>query len=846
MKSAAAGRLSRFWSEFLSCTCAEAALAWIVLALGSGFWLGRHLTVQGTATLIAFFVVPHGACRLVRRRRGPGWSGLLLQIVAGNLAAVFLYAALRALLPGVVGRGTFASFAAGFALLQLLLLGVLARTGRGDPASRGPEALRWTLLAAGVLVLHRPLLSTGGVGAGDAYWYTTMVADFVTQWRAGVFPAFVGQSEYAFNGAISPLRLAPALQHFAGLVDLATFRSLSVHGILNLTLLACYAGGVFTCYRCLRAIEPRAPGLALLLAALYGCCPGVLALAYAGDLFMSVTTLPFVPLLFYGAWRTLSDGRTESTLLMSAAAAALWYCHPPIALWGTLLAGVTQAVRLTRDFRQPRVWGQWLLGGGCFLLLALYCFVSVKSTGIPAYPVPLPVLIENLQLAFPGAWHPVSTPLTEQSDYQLGWSLWVVLFLGCAALPFARPRLPGTALLVATLVLLAFLLPVPWLLPHLWRAVPTAVSEITFVWPMQRFYVLLGALAVFLAFATLAPFSVRRRGAGALLLLVLAGGLAWSGREAGKFQRHALLSAEVPASAGRKLLPENRLLTRYSFNPFRDIPSYFSHSFIDARLANRLLDPGDRHELAANDTAVSSAGVAGPVLAQGSFALDRPDPAAPTLVLSPGFRLEPHRFYLLTFAFAHPEYVGALILRGDRFARTYWLPDSAYDAKTVSASRAFGAKPGLRHSVTLWTSGDRPEDLSLEFFFSDAGPNPPPTAFASYEFREFDPGKLPIVVETWAPYRARVNAPSAALLETPRLFTAGYRARVNGATVPVTKSPDALVMFPVPAGESSVELSYPGTPVLRLAYFASFAGWLAFAAVCLLRRRRAAGPAAAT
>ena len=57
------------------------------------------------------------------------------------------------------------------------------------------------------------------------------------------------------------------------------------------------------------------------------------------------------------------------------------------------------------------------------------------------------------------------------------------------------------------------------------------------------------------------------------------------------------------------------------------------------------------------------------------------------------------------------------------------------------------------------------------------------------------------------------------------MFLPGYTARVNGKPVETRASPDNLVMFPVPAGDSVVELSYRGQPLLRGTYFFSLGCW---------------------
>jgi hypothetical protein len=815
----------QLWLFPLSFIVADFVLAGIVFVIGSLFWLEHPLPAMGMAGMGLIILACHGLAFTYIQRSPRRFSLLAGKIILGNVLAVVAYGLLHGQFDHAVSRATFAGFLAVFAAVQT---GLHLWYRRADKATPGLalEPLRWMLLAAAVLVLHRLLLTTGSIGAGDAYWYSIMTADFVSQWRAGVFPVFAGQTEFAFNGAISPLRVAPALQHFAGIVDLVTFHSLPFHGILNLSLLASFAGGAFACYGCLRAIEPRTPWLALVLSLLFSACPGVLALAYVGDLFMSVTTLPFVPLVLYGAWRTLTKGDLKAVLIMVAAAAALWYCHPPIALWATIVAAITQLLRMVRDGGKLQTWRHWLLGVACFGGLSLYCFVSVLTLGIPAYPVYRPVLIENLQNAFPGALLPVSATLIELSDYQLGWTLWAALLAGAVGLAFVRPRLPALALFCAALVLLAFLLPVPWLLKTLWMSVPQVICDITFMWPMQRFYVLLAGLAVFLVIATLGPVSARHRWVGALLLLLSIGGAAWSGREAVRFQQHAARSISLPTQARQQHLPQNRILTRYSFNPFRDTPPYFSHGFIDPQLPNRLLAPGTFAELASNRAGIETGPALGAIQAEGVLTATRPDPTAGILILKPGFRLEPHRHYVLKMAFEHPDFVGGLSFRGERMARLYWLPNSGYDTKTTSPSRAFGALPGQQHSITLWTDRDVPEDINLQFFFTGELPTGEVPVFGRYELREFEPSKLPISVEQWAPYQARVDTPVPAWLETPRMFTDGYRARVNGQEVEVARSPDALVMFPVPAGANRVELAYTGPRLLRVAYFLSLASWL--------------------
>jgi hypothetical protein len=108
-----------------------------------------------------------------------------------------------------------------------------------------------------------------------------------------------------------------------------------------------------------------------------------------------------------------------------------------------------------------------------------------------------------------------------------------------------------------------------------------------------------------------------------------------------------------------------------------------------------------------------------------------------------------------------------------------------------------------------------------------------------------------VAIESWTPYRARVTSTGEAWLETPRIFIEGYRAWVDGNPVEASRSPEGLVMIPVPAGASVAELSYQGPFVLRLAYWTALAGWIGLGftlvrpMVTSTRARPLAGPAVA-
>ena len=167
--------------------------------------------------------------------------------------------------------------------IPLLALAIQWPTGLGRA-----EILRVLGLFAVGLAVASPFVTERGVGVGDAWNYADAVADGVIQVRAGVLPVEVGQSEYAFNGRVHPLRTAPYFIYGTGLLDLLTGHRLTTWGLQNLLLAGSLVGGAGSAYLCLRRLPGTGPWTAWWLAVLYLLSPGLLAAAYGMDLFMTI------------------------------------------------------------------------------------------------------------------------------------------------------------------------------------------------------------------------------------------------------------------------------------------------------------------------------------------------------------------------------------------------------------------------------------------------------------------------------------------------------------------------------------------------------------------------------
>lgn len=688
------------------------------------------------------------------------------------------------------------------------------------------EALSRFLVAAFAFWLLYPLAFPLPLGAGDSAWYAATVADAVSQFRASVFPVFVGQSPYQFAGSIFPVRFAPLLHHLAYVGDMLTLQSMPLPALLNLVLIGVGMAASATCFAAIRRVIPGSHWAAACLSCLYLACPGVLGVLYNSDLYMTWTTVPVLPLAILGTIRSFeSPGRRGPLLLLVTAVGLLWWGHSPIALWTTLLLGLIQVVRLWIQRHDLRTWVAAAVAAGLFVVLVAFPLISVlvvtpeKSGDNTSYAVADPVTIASfVKEAFPGSLLPVSpngrAPL---SDLQLGWSLWAGLIVsGVAAVCLRRAVL--LALWICAAFLMVLMLPIPKVNLTLWTYVPGVIRNPTGNWAMGRLYLVGAAFTVF-ALALACSGAPRKWG----VRLFLALGVLWSGVEARRFlwgtevNRHGAEERPSPLSL------ENLCLTRYSYLSFK-LPPYFSHGVVDPDLEQRIVGPGGQ-VIAGNYQTLEQSPVpnGARVLGEGEFAGTR---QGRTLgwKLAPSIDLLPGKKYVLEVHFLSPAAPGVLVIASKDIHRVYGLP-------TYGEPKSFGAQTEATHLLSLFTTSSESQTVTLTFYADASVGSQSFDRFATYRLIQYDPAALPVFVRNWIPYEAHVNTQSAGLLETPRLFQRGYIATVNGRSAPVKKSAAGLVAFEVPKGESEVRLTYRAPWLLLVSYVTSILGFAAVASI---------------
>jgi hypothetical protein len=783
------------------------------LAVSGLAWVARlHLPFTDTwrhhlMRFAAFGIILTAGLLLLRNRIEPGLTDRLILWAAGTMMALML----------VLRRG----------------LSAFRRHFPDQPL----EMLRWLLLVGAAVFLFQPYYFDGGIGTGDAHWYTVMLSDFLAQLHAGVFPVWTGQSEFAFNGAVSPLRFAPWFQYAGGLLDLVTLHALTPLAVKNAVIavngLAIAAAG----YVSFRDLLPQRPGIAAMLALLYLASPGVLAPLCSGNLYMTFLAMPFIPIVLNGLCRTLSRGDASGDLRISAGLAALWLSHAPVAMWTTLGAAILWLASVIRRSRWSDAFWRIPPLAGWFLALGSLPFLSIlaldnQAEGGASGATAATIVHEF----FPANFWPVDFASPLMTTYQVGYSALFVLSLAlvCRWIGRARGFWPLVAVIAA---IVPWVVPVPGLTDWLWIHAPGWLVNINNVWPTQRLGALLAALMLF-AFAQAYAVDKLSRSwwLSALTIILLAGALGWSGHEALKFRAFTSRGTQEAARVLPTLDSRNAIMTRFAYSSFSQVPAYCSHGYMDPVFENRIIDDATGKILASNaDTAAPllrtefSQSAPPRLVRSGQITARLRQATTTSFDLSPSLRLEPGKRYALRLEFAVSDTPGLLILQAGRLYREYLLPDSGSGLiNSKLTPRSFGSLSTSCHVLPLQSLDSAPVDLSL-IFLARTGLLPAEHQFARFWLYTYEPDDLAVALESLLPFRARVDTARPALVETPRLWLGGYQARVDGLPVIPRRSAENLVAIPVGPGPHRIELQYSPPWWLIVSFWTTLVGWLTLA-----------------
>ena len=275
------------------------------------------------------------------------------------------------------------------------------RIRRGaDPVA---EPVRVLLVALVPLLVLLPFFTDRLLGGTDARWYGFMLRDYLDQLHAGVFPVFIGQGEYAWNGAVHLFRSAPVYLNLAGFWDLLTARGLNVHALQHLTVLTAGLVGALGFYAAAAALLPTRRWIAAGFAALYVLAPAWLGVLYCSDAYMTFLALAALPAVLYGNARSLIDEDARGYRWLAVGLALVWMCHPPTALLSTLASVLLQGGSLLMGRAPGAQWRGAIVGGVLFLGLGAYYFVGMSELPKGVGPgLPDALQLAGLMLALTG------------------------------------------------------------------------------------------------------------------------------------------------------------------------------------------------------------------------------------------------------------------------------------------------------------------------------------------------------------------------------------------------------------------------------------------------------------
>ncbi len=702
------------------------------------------------------------------------------------------------------------------------------------------EVMRWVLLGTAATLMPLCFYSKLSLGSGDAHWYAIMLADFVTQMRHGVFPVWVGQSIYAFNGAVSPLRFAPGFQYLGGFLDLLTGQSLDLIALRNAEIAIISLVAAFSAYACLRPILAGRSWLAFFLSIFWITGPAVVAPLMTGDQYMTFAAVPFIPVVLHGCWRVWEFDDRWGRLWIAVGLAGTWICHSPVGMWMTCISGILYLASILRGRRWK--WEAESIGfmAAVFLVLGAWPFVSVLTLENQyEFLASAGYAVQMIWRYFPENFLPIDLHREGLTTYQVGYSLLAVLLAALWLAPRSRAK-AAWPFVVAAFVVPVFTIPVPWITKGIWMHAPQWFVTINNVWPMQRVFLVWSALIVFAAAIILSPVLKNARATSyRLTLAFLALGALWSAREARKLE-HGLSLSSTPGETALHFSPDNLQLTRYAYSSFELTPAYFSHAYAEPWLENRLLDLQSLEPFLSNSDAAAPPPDSAPSPSQGGRLvqagfLDGERVGKGNFYrLAPTLKLAPRQHYALRLEFLQPEQHGTLQFFGHGLFREYSLPDSGAGVARLGPTLAFGSETTSSHVVPLileGAGGPPPEAFFIaERFTTEKIP------FARFWLYAYDRTNLPIVVSSWIPYQAHVVSPRPAFLETPRMWLKGWSVMVNGQLVRPERSLQNLLMVPIDSGRSEVTIEYHPSLAVASAFWASALGWLVLllASVCQL------------
>lgn len=691
------------------------------------------------------------------------------------------------------------------------------------------EALRVFLLMALTVYAYHPFFSASNMGGADAQFYQYMLHDAIVQLENGFFPTYVGQSLFLPNG--TRVLLAPYYMLLGQLLNALSFGALNALLVQHLTIFFSSLSAAFIVYILIRHVTPQLRWQAVFLAFAYVSSPGVMSLIFCMDMYFSFMAVPFVPVVFYGLARIHQRNDALAYVLTGSALALVWLSHAPIALWASILSLVFCLSLIVLTRRNPAKFVALAL---LFALLCLWQFLPIFSLGVnPSDTLwrgkisRVDYVIEQLLLPIPDAFLPLEQGKNGLYFLQLGYALWFVIILAAITALRSSGTLLIRLMLVLITIILLFLYPLPGIGRFLWSSAPALILDITNVFPHQRLYVVLAAAGCFVGALTLQKISDSGHPKiKALLAVVLTGLFVWNIYQVGFFIK---FGNTVKSSNESIMNPEDSWSSSDNIHfvgfglPAEYLQSLFTGSH-DAQLKSRLLD-SQKNPIGAYDNeqfvinrCLESTDIQNEVGFSGSIGLPLDITLKEPLSLT-NLNLHPNIHYVLCadMSTSHGDALFQLLDSAGREMASLEVPATAID-------------PPVRRQIGIpfyFKDTGNKEMMGASFNFRVWSREQPLVKLYNIGVTGYDPADLPIAVESYTSYRAKVTTkPDHKYIEIIKLFTPGYVAKVNGEESPIIESEHKTIIIPLKSsGLNKIELSYIGTLGMRVSFYISAVSW---------------------
>jgi hypothetical protein len=682
------------------------------------------------------------------------------------------------------------------------------------------EWLRISILTGLVILAYYPFINGINMGAADAQWYQYILHDALIQIDHGLFPTYVGQSEFNFFGS-SDMR-APYYLLFSQLIHILTFGQLNALYVQHLTILISAFMAAFLTYFLITRLAPKLRWSAVFLSYLYITCPGLIGIIYSCDMYHSFIVIPFIPLIIYGLIRSHENNDYIAYIITAIGLSLTWLAHPGIAVWITGICLLFYSMQLV--FLRKGLIGMIFIPL-LFILLNLWQFTAVYSMGLHEYGSDggtnyITGVINYLKSDIPGVFLPIKwerSPTSITPFLQLGYSWWLIIFSGIILTLHKSTSSILRYLIACAMILILLLYPLPQLGYFLWSLVPNSFHNVT-SWPMQRFYIILSGISCFigiLILKTLYPILSHLKKTVivfALLLCVL-----WNTYESHYFIRVGQAAKRIDDSWSK---PVNFFFYNNSLLPIHyNIPS----GSLDPTLKNQILDKNqnvlpeyDNQHIIINKCISSLSTAANKTFTKLNvkFPIQFTNPQAQTILK---LNAPVNQHYI--FCFSTDTRTNGVIfnINGPHFSLYSYAP--AQDSKS---------KLSHHNIIALPFYYSKNEELTLAINSMGNYTNTVETIHLnSYGFLNYDSNDLPIHIDSFTPYKARVTTKEDnTYLSIFKEYFPGYQASVNGTIVPVLQTRNKMIMIPLKnKGFNEIELKYIGIPIIKYTFYISSVAW---------------------